>query len=139
MKQIENLFYQYIIPLKEIYISLTCQSNYPNITWLDFAYFIQQLQIVDDKTPLAMIDRLFIQANFEETDMEENPDRQLCRFEFWETLVRIVASKFKDTKLEETYPEAFERLLLTHVLKYSQTLPWQSFREEELWSSPEVN
>jgi hypothetical protein len=35
------------------------------------------------------IDRLFIATNVELFDMTENADRALCRFEFYEIIVRI--------------------------------------------------
>ena len=35
------------------------------------------------------IDRIFIAVNVELVDMVENADRALCRFEFYEIIVRI--------------------------------------------------
>ena len=94
--RIQELIHKHLPRLKEIYISLISSSGYPNITWLDFANFIQQIDIIDDKLPLATIDRLFISTNLEDQDIAENPDRSLCRFEFFEILVRIAANKYKE-------------------------------------------
>jgi hypothetical protein len=38
---------------------------------------------------LATIDRLFIATNVELEEVDENPDRALCRYEFFEVLARI--------------------------------------------------
>ena len=76
---------------------------------------------------------MFIAANVEITDIEENPDRALCRYELWEILVRIAGQKFKETNLAQTYNESLEKLLENNILKYSLALPWQEFRDEELW------
>ena len=43
---------------------------------------------------LSTLDRIFIVTNVETEGVKENPDRALCRYEFWEVLVRIAAHKF---------------------------------------------
>jgi hypothetical protein len=45
---------------------------------------------------MSVVDRLFIATNVELFDMAENADRALCRFEFYEIIVRIAQSKFVD-------------------------------------------
>ncbi len=42
-------------------------------------------------TQISTIDRLFIATNVELEEIEENPDRALCRYEFFEILVRLAA------------------------------------------------
>ena len=44
----------------------------------------------------ATIDRLFIATNFEITEMEDNPDRELCRYELYELLLRIGNAKYRE-------------------------------------------
>lgn len=80
---------EHMKPLKDIYTTLISYSNYPNINWLEFANFIKACEIIDTWTPVSTIDRLFIATNVELEDIEENPDRALCRYEFFEVLVRI--------------------------------------------------
>lgn len=58
---------------------------------------------------MATIDRLFIATNVEmlpdgseatadmDEKMDNNSDRDLCRYEFYEILVRMGAAKYKDT------------------------------------------
>ena len=75
--------------LKDIYISLISVSNFPNINWLEFSNFIKSIQIIDSITNLSTIDRLFIATNVELEAIDENPDRALCRYEFFEILIRI--------------------------------------------------
>ncbi len=64
-------------------------SNYPNLTWLDFVNFIKLTNVIDERTSVSTIDRMFIVTNVEVEDIQENPDRALCRYELWEILVRI--------------------------------------------------
>ena len=82
--------------LKDIFTTLISRSNYPNINWLEFVNFVKQAKIIDQNTTLAVIDRLFIATNVELERIDENPDRSLCRYEFFEILVRIAGSRFKD-------------------------------------------
>lgn len=89
MSRIEDIIKKNLKVLKPIYLTLISTSNYPNITWLDFFNYIKDLNIIDDRTKTSTIDRLFIAANVELVDIEENPDRALCRYEMWEILVRI--------------------------------------------------
>jgi len=44
-------------------------------------------------------------------EQEDNPDRDLCRFEFYEILARLGAAKFKDSGQVKTWDEAAERIL----------------------------
>ena len=139
VKEVEEVCWRYIKQLKELYISLISDSGFPYLTWLDFANFIKQINVVDERTPLATIDRIFIAANVEEAQVQENPDRALCRHEFFEILLRIAAHKFTGQPSSKNFPscetlgEALEKLLLDHVLKYTMPYPWQEFRDEELW------
>ena len=65
--------------------------------------------------------------------MAENPDKELCRFEFCEILVRIAGAKFRDRGISKTYSESLLMLLENYVLPYCKTLKWQEFRDHELW------
>lgn len=89
---------------------------------------------------LSTIDRLFIGVNHEIVANDENPDRELCRFEFFELLLRISICKFKDTYICDTYHESFEKLIKEYVFRHSHKnqQSWQEFRENYLWTI-EVN
>lgn len=65
------------------------------------------------------VDRIFIQTNVELVEQEDNPDRDLCWYEFYEILVRIAACKFFDPKICTSYATAVEKYLVDHVLKYT--------------------
>jgi hypothetical protein len=76
---------------------------YPNIGWLEFSKFCEESRIIDKNCNLSMIDRAFIAVNFEEEDLDDNPNRELCRYEFMEILVRIADFKYRQRKEEKTY------------------------------------
>ena len=115
------------------------QSNYPNANWLEFVDFIRDCEILDEKVNMSSIDRHFIATNVEIEQIEENPDRALCRYEFFEILVRIAGQKYKETKIVSTYAQAFEKLITELVIPKYCAIPWQDFREEYLWKNREVN
>jgi hypothetical protein len=72
-------------------------SSYPTITMIDFSNMCQLSGMMDKNLTIGTLDRLFIATNVELVDMDDNPDNELCRFEYLEILVRIAGAKFKDT------------------------------------------
>lgn len=66
--------------------------------------------------------------------MEVNPEKALCRFEFYEILVRVAHVKYKETGICSTYADALQMLLKENIFKYANPEPWQEFRDEELWT-----
>ena len=63
------------------------------------------MNIIDKNVTSSTLDRLFIATNVELVDMEDNPDKELCRFEMLEILVRIAGAKYKEVNLTKTYAE----------------------------------
>ena len=51
-----------------------CTCNYPNINWLEFSNFVKSCNMIDNLTPLATMDILFIATNVEIGDnkLEDN-------------------------------------------------------------------
>jgi hypothetical protein len=75
--------------LKKIFITEISKGSFPNISWIDYSNFCERCKILDKHVVLATIDRIFIATNVELEKMENNPDKALCRFEFYEILVRL--------------------------------------------------
>ena len=122
LKEIEDFFQENIKPLKDIYITLLSNSTYPNLTWLDFGKYIQQIGIIDENLSLSQVDMLFIATNIEETKMAENNDRALCRYEFWEILVRLAKAK---GSVKAKLVDSLRHLVSNIMLTKSFTYPWQ--------------
>lgn len=55
-----------------------------------------QWKLIDKHLTLSTIDRLFIAVNFEGVPggLDDNPDKELCRYEFFEILVRMAIAKY---------------------------------------------
>jgi hypothetical protein len=64
---------------------------------------------------IATIDRLFIATNVEIVANDENPDKELCRFEVFEILLRMANSKYREPGICANYSDALEKLLKENV------------------------
>ncbi|TNV87178.1 hypothetical protein FGO68_gene2179 [Halteria grandinella] len=138
--------------LKDIFTHLACNSSYPAIGQLDFSNFCEVCKIIDGKLiNHTVIDRLFINSNYEAIKNSENPDRALQRFEFYEILLRIAEKKYKDTNDVKSYNAALDKVIKENVLPYYKpghpSVPfqfqgaagqgqWQEWRDEKLWNIP---
>ena len=92
------------------------------------------MKIIDKNMTISTIDRLFIAVNVYLGKLEDNPDRDLCRYEFYEILVRIASTKYKDTKIVTTHSMALnmliEQIKLHSVIKFDG----YQFKAEQLWN-----
>ena len=131
--KVEVVVRRHYARLKHIFLHLASLSTFPNIGWIDFSTFCTQCRLIEKNITLATIDRIFIAANVELESQADNPDRELCRFEFIETLVRIASVKFKETGVCRSFAEAFEKLLEEHVFPLAHEGEWQQFRDKYLW------
>ena len=80
-------------------------SNYPSIDMVDFSKQCKLWGCINKKDlSVSDIDRLFVAVNFEEVqgdkqaELDDNPDKELCRYEFFEILVRMAKCKFIDNQ-----------------------------------------
>lgn len=67
------------------------------------ASFWEKVEIYDKAITIATLDRFFIAANYEVVTNDDNPDRSLTRFEYFELFLRIANAKFRETGVCETY------------------------------------
>lgn len=65
---------------------------------------------------MLTVDRLFIATNVELIQQEDNPDRDLCRFEFYEIIVRLGAAKYKDSNQCKTWDDAARMIVENNIL-----------------------
>lgn len=65
---------------------------------------------------MTTIDRVFIATNVELVEQEDNPDRDLCRFEFFEIICRLGAAKYKDSGNVSTWDAAVKAILEKNII-----------------------
>jgi len=84
---------------------------------------------------MSIIDTLFVASNFDEKRQVENPDRFMCRYEFYEIIPRIAEKKYLDSNICKTLPEAVEMVLKENLLKhFDSIIPWHEWRVDHLWN-----
>lgn len=71
-------------------------------------------------------------------ELEDNPDRDLCRYEFFEIIVRLGAAKYKDSHQCSTYDEAAEMIITKCILKNYKLriMDYEAFRHQYVWTLP---
>jgi hypothetical protein len=68
-------------------------------------------------------------------EQEGNDDRNLCRFEFIEMLIRLGKQKYLDPGIVSTIGQAFQEMVKLMILpSIDNPHRWQSFRNEQLWT-----
>lgn len=66
--------------------------------------------------------------------MDINDDNGLCRFEYFECIVRIAKTKIYDKGYTSTMSEAVEKLIVNSILPNSlEQMEWQKFRDDQLY------
>jgi hypothetical protein len=84
---------------------------------------------------MNVIDRLFIATNVELINMVDNADRALCRFEFFEIIVRIALHKLLEPGYFSNLHLAVEALLENFIFRFRvEKMEGQAWRERELWT-----
>lgn len=111
--------------LKEIFTGLVVQGEFPDLGWMEFAQFCQDSKLVDENCNLAKLDLYFIATNVELEEQDGNSDSSLCRFEFFEILIRIAKGKYVDSGKCKTYEQALRLLLNLFILPMKDKVePW---------------
>lgn len=84
---------------------------------------------------MSAIDRIFIATNVEVVDLEDNADRSLCRYEFYEILVRMSYTKFVEKGPCKSVAEAIQKLIEDYIIPNSvEKMEGQLWRLKELWT-----
>ena len=123
--------------IREIYRELQYNSLYPFVNKIELAAFCEKSKLIDSNLNMSNCDLIFVMAN---TGNKGGIKAKtgLIRCEFLEYLVRLANFKHRDTKQVESYTEAIKIVMNDYLKPNYSPLPWQSFRDEELWTI-EVN
>ncbi|CAI2383819.1 unnamed protein product [Moneuplotes crassus] len=132
---IYSMFYNNIARIKEIFNYSIGVSSYPYISFLEFGKLAHMWNIPDKGTcPMSVIDTVFITTNYEEVNRDQNPEKLLCRYEFYEILIRIAYHKYILSKTCKNLPAAVSRLLTDNIFNNSEhVFTGQRWRKDELW------
>ena len=121
--------------LKTMFIIRSAASAYPSIRWLSYAPMIADLDMFDSNFDMGAVDRVFIAVTtrLPESLKGKLPEKDMSRFQFYESIVRVAMTKFKGHGAEtvvEGLKKMFEEVLLPQVDLYM----WNGFREKQIWT-----
>ena len=111
---------KYFHQIKEVFQELIAKSDeYPSVTEPDFVEFCTKNNILDEFLTFVNLQIAFVATNVElGEDQEGNDDRNLCRFELFEILIRMGRYKFLDSGKVTTYAEAFRLMCIQFILPH---------------------
>ena len=137
LNEVYKVLLQNFSVIKEIFDATSAASSYPNIGWLDFSNFCDRCQLTDNKfLNRAAIDRCFIAVNVDFDDLDDNPQQELCRYEFFEIIARMAMCKYSDIPISPA--DMTQKLLEDHIFRHADPSSAIKFRREKLYSC-EVN
>jgi len=98
-EEVTDVLFRHTAKIKDIFTFGIGESSFPSIEWFYFVKMCNVWEIVDENLDIKTIDRIFIATNYEEVEQEDNPDRDLCRYEFYEILARLAKEKYFNKKI----------------------------------------
>ena len=123
--------------LKVQYLELQYNSVYPFVNKLETASFCERALLVDSVLNTSNCDLLFDSCNTTNKGGIKQKTG-LLRCEFLEYIVRLANFKYIQTNQVPTFYEAVKKVFEEFVRPNLNLLPWQEFRDDELWTI-EVN
>lgn len=95
IETIKPLYRRFFQALKNQFLTLISHpKTYPQIPWLTFINYCKKWMVVDESLTITNLDYVFVAANFDEQNLENNDERKLCRYEFLEILGRMANIKY---------------------------------------------
>ena len=122
---------------KELYLNSQYNSVYPFVNKLETASFCERALLVDSVLNTSNCDLLFVSCNTTNKGGIKQKTG-LLRCEFLEYIVRLANFKFIQTGTTATFLQAVKKVFDEFIKPNIVLLPWQEFRDEELWTI-EVN
>lgn len=129
-----DLISEYFAQLKEMYVDLISNSDYPHVGPIDFGVFCREVGILDGTILTSAVDTMFIATKFGAP--EEGPGKALYRHEFLEIMLRIAYAKYTEA-LGKTkrYSDALKIMLADMTSKWKPKMDWGNFRKDDLWTT----
>ena len=97
--------------LKDIYLDLQSNSNFPFISTIELGTLCQKSKLIDDRLKLANIDLLYVSCYEKKPLGKVKQKTGLIRFEFMEFIFRLAKFKLVETKICSSYAEALSRII----------------------------
>lgn len=125
----ETLFshYQTLINIFDFYAGI---SEWPRISMNDMTSFAHHTKILDQKyINLANFDLLLVSTNVSIHKFKKSAERDVCRYELLEFLVRTSMYRYMDTKQHSDPSDAIEALLNEYIYPNARFMNGGHFRK----------
>jgi hypothetical protein len=132
IEKVKTILYENYAVIKNIYLTCIINSEYPNLTWNDFTQLCYKCKIIDKNMNLATIDRIFIATNVSLHGQDQ--DRSLHRNEFYEIIVRLAVSKYRDSGSNSSISEALQHFLQVNLFPNIEPTQQKTFRHLFLYT-----
>lgn len=110
--------------LKDVYLDLQSNSNFPFISMVELGNLCQKSKLIDERLKFANIDLLYI-STYEKKQLGKVKQKSgLIRFEFLEFLFRVAKFKLVETRICKTYAEALSRIIEENLRPNYRPQPW---------------
>ena len=121
--------------LKTLFNIRASNSNFPAIRWLSYSPLVLEWDICGDDFGVGEVDRIYLSVtkNLDKSLLGTFPEKDMSRFQFYESIVRIAFYKYKQTGKTTTTAEGLKILIDILHSKYDNW-QWQGWREEVLWT-----
>lgn len=121
--------------LKTLFVIRSSASYFPVIRWLSYAPMVSEWNLLDENFEMGAVDRTFIAVtkNMDKALQGTLPEKDMSRFQFYESLVRLANLKYKQNNLTETVYEGV-KLLIDVLKKRYDNYIWMGWRQDLLWT-----
>ena len=135
VQEIIEVMKQHAVFLKTMFTIRSAASAYPAIRWLSYAPMIADLDIFDNNFDMGAVDRVFIAvtSNLALSQSLNIPGKDMSRFQFYESIVRVAMIKYKGSATE-TVVEGLRKLFSEVLLPTVDLSVWAGVRENQIWT-----
>lgn len=131
---LKDVLFKYYLEVKNIFLYIASNSSYPTIGFNDFTAFVNTSKIMDKNVNLSRVDQQFIATNVSVNPYKQSAERDLHRYEFFEVIVRLGISKYKDPKIAPNLHEAAEMIFKNDVIGKNKSVDGFNFREKYMYN-----
>lgn len=133
---IEKYMQSQALFLKTLFTVRAAASHFPVIRWLNYAPLVTEWNLADADFEMATVDRIFIAVtkNMDKALHGILPEKDMSRFQFYESLVRIAFFKYKQTGLTSTTLDGVKTLIEKVLKPKYDNWVWHGWRTEQLWT-----
>ena len=136
VEQISQFLLSHIDFLRELFAVKASFSKFPQINLLKYLPLVQEMGIIDQGFEQGTVDRIFIgiTKNLEKELRGVLSEKDMSRFQFYESIVRLAFYKYKATGVYPSTFESLKHLVEQNMLPNFSNASWMPWRKEKLWT-----